>query len=196
MSQPESGGAITQLLTRWQAGDVYVLNELAPLVYDELRRIGLYNLRKQRDSYILQPTALVHEAWLRISKKEARPVQHRAEFFALASRVMRDVLVDHVRTRTAAKRGGTQIRVELDHGLAHQETRVFEFLILNEALDRLTQIKPRYTQIIEMRFFGGLSIDEAASVLNVSTATIEREWRVARCWLRREMARSQSETTH
>ena len=178
---------ISELIIRWHAGDPSALEELTPLIYEELRKLGRSHLRRHREATLLQPTALVHEAWLRLSSKRDVPFHCRAEFFALASRVMRDILVDHVRRRQTAKRGGDQIEVSLESITVGDKPRVLDFLLLDNALTRLTEIKPRCTQIIEMRFFGGLSVPEVAEVLRVSSATIEREWNFARLWLVREL---------
>jgi len=163
------------------------MDELIPLIYNELRKLGQANLRRKPQVSILQPTALVHEAWVKFSSKQEVPFHCRGEFFALASRVMRDILVDYCRRQGAAKRGGGNIEIPLDDASPAQPSQPFEFLVLNDALTRLTSIKPRYTQIIEMRFLGGLTMQEVADVLRVSKATAEREWNFARLWLAREL---------
>jgi RNA polymerase sigma factor (TIGR02999 family) len=144
-------------------------------------------LRRQRQESLLQPTALVHEAWLRLAGKQRHAPVTRAQFYALAAKIMRDILVDHLRRRRADKRGGSHVRVTLDGGEAAAGAPAVDFLIVNEAVTRLAAIKPRYAQIIELRYFAGLTIEETADALRVSHATIEREWAVARAWLHREL---------
>lgn len=180
-------GQVTELLRRWSLGDRSALEELTPIVYTELRRLGRSTLRRDGRESILQPTALVHEVWLRLAGKEQLSVESRGQFYLLAAKMMRDILVDRLRSRKAAKRGGSQIKVPLeDANLADSAPQV-DFLILDDAMTRLGEIKPRYTQIAELRYLAGLTIDEAAEALNVSHATIEREWSFARGWLRREL---------
>jgi RNA polymerase sigma-70 factor (ECF subfamily) len=180
---------VSQLLHRWTAGDESALAELIPVVYAELRRIGRRSLKSQRDQLMLQPTALVHEAWLRLAGKTRVSLVNRAQFYALAGKIMRDILVDHVRRERASKRGGSRVGIALDDAAlpSPQPPRHVDFLILDEALTRLADIKPRYTQIAEMRYLAGLTIEETAAALQVSHATIEREWKIAQAWLRREL---------
>jgi len=179
------------LLHRWTGGDESALAELIPVVYAELRRLGRRSLRNQRDQPMLQPTALVHEAWLRLAGKTSVSLVNRAQFYALAGKIMRDILIDHVRRDRASKRGGSRVAIALDDDAAAatvaEPPRQVDFLILDEALTRLGNIKARYTQIIEMRYLAGLTIEETAAALHVSHATIEREWRIAQAWLRREL---------
>jgi len=160
-----------------------------PIVYGELRRLGVAALRQQqRRQAVLEPSTLVHEAWLRLVRQ--RPsLESRAQFYGLAAKMIRDVLVDQLRRRQALKRGGCQIAVSLENDRASEQPRYLDFLILDEALTHLAEINPRYTQIIELRYLAGLTIAEAAEVLNISHATIEREWSFARLWLRRELQR-------
>jgi RNA polymerase sigma factor (TIGR02999 family) len=188
-------GEITLLLDRWRNGDSTAVDQLVPILYDELRKLGRAHLRRHASPTILQPTALVHEAWLRLASKQDVPFHCRGEFFALASRVMRDILVDQCRRQHAAKRGGSRIEIPLDDLTAAQSPRVLEFLVLDDALTRLTAIKPRYTQIVEMRFLGGLSMQEIADVFRVSKTTVEREWSFARLWLARELGPARAATT-
>ncbi len=180
-------GNVSQLLRRWREGDESALTALAPMVYGELRRLGRRSLGRQREQSVLQPTALVHEAWLKLAGKEQLSLHNRAQFYALAAKIMRDILVDHVRRHRAAKRGGSDVGVALEEATVAAEPRQVDFLILNDAMTRLGHIKPRYTQIIELRYFGGLTIAETATALRVSHATVEREWTFARAWLRREL---------
>jgi RNA polymerase sigma factor (TIGR02999 family) len=180
-------GQVTQLLRRWSSGDRSALEELTPIVYTELRRLGRSTLRRDGRESILQPTALVHEVWLRLAGKEQLSVESRGQFYLLAAKMMRDILVDHLRRRKAAKRGGSRIEVPLEDANPSDSARQVDFLILDDAMTRLGEIKPRYTQIAELRYLAGLTIDEAAEALNISHATIEREWNFARTWLRREL---------
>jgi RNA polymerase sigma-70 factor (ECF subfamily) len=182
-------GEVSQLLIRWSGGDESALARLMPIVYGELRRLGRSALRRPDRESILQPTALVHEVWLRLAGKERLSLQSRAQFYALAAKLMRDILVDHLRRRQAAKRGGSKIEVALEDANPSERPRHVDFLILDEAMTRLGEIKPRYTQVVELRYLAGLTIDETAAVLRVSHATIEREWNFARAWLRRELQR-------
>ena len=180
---------LTGLLLRWGDGDESALAALMPIVYAELRRLARSSLRRDGRESILQPTALVNEVWLRLVRKPKLSLHCRAQFYGLAAKLMRDILVDQMRRRQAAKRGGAQIQVALeDVNLPEMPTRV-DFLVLNEAMDRLSAIKPRYTQMVELRCLAGLTIDETAETLQLSHATIEREWTFARTWLRRELQR-------
>jgi RNA polymerase sigma factor (TIGR02999 family) len=181
-------GNISQLLVLWGNGEEAALDELMPLVYDELRKLGRSHLNKRRPQALLQPTVLVHEAWMKIAHKNDFTLQNRNQFYALASKVMRDVLVDHLRRQLASKRGGSQIVVPLDDSdPAAPHTDGWDLLVLDAALRRLAQIKERYAQIVDLKFFGGLTTEEMAEALKVSTATIEREWGFARSWLKREL---------
>jgi len=177
---------LTVLLKRWSDGDGAALDQLMPMVYDELRKLGRSYLQSRSQQAVLQPTVLVHEAWLRLADKENLTLSNRSQFYALAAKIMRDILVDHFRRQTASKRGGSQIHVPLEDSSAASGQN-FDLVILNDAVNRLGEIKPRYAEIVELRFFAGLTTEESAEVLHVSTATIEREWRFARSWLRREL---------
>lgn len=181
-------GPVSQLLVRWSDGDASALAELTPVVYNELRRLARSSLQRGPDQSVLQPTALVHEVWLRLVSKVHLSLQTRAQFYALTAKVMRDLLVDRARRRQAAKRGGGgQIEVSLEDANASEQPRQVDLLVLDEAMTRLGTIKPRYTQVVELRYLAGLTIDETAAALNVSPATIQREWEFARAWLRREL---------
>jgi len=168
-------------------------DELLALVYDELRRLAARYLRGQRAGHTLQPTALVHEAYLRLAKGGALPVDDRTHFFALAARAMRQVLVDHARRRAAAKRGGDPERVTLDDtlelGRGGEEGRRLDLLALDEALERLERVSPRQCRVVELRYFAGLTIAEAAASLGVGTRTVEDDWALARAWLQRRLRR-------
>lgn len=181
---------ITQLLRRWSAGEESALRELMPVVYNELRRLARSAMRGDRREAILQPTALVHEVWLRLAGKEHLSLESRSQFYALSAKMMRDILVDHLRRQQASKRGGMRVEVDLNDARLSGAPSHVDFLILNEALTRLGDIKPRYTQIVELRYLVGLTIEEAADVLKVSHATVEREWGFSRAWLRRELQRA------
>ncbi len=157
-----------------------------PIVYGELRRLGLSALRHRRSEAILQPTALVHEAWLRLVRQQLS-LECRAQFYALAAKLMRGILVDQLRRQQALKRGGSQIALSLEDASASEQPQYLDFLVLDEALTHLAKIKPRYTQIAELRYLAGLTIAETAEALKISHATVEREWNFARLWLRREL---------
>jgi RNA polymerase sigma factor (TIGR02999 family) len=183
----EPAGDATQLLHAWRAGDEQALERLMPIVHDELRRLARRYMRRERQTHTLQPTALVNEAYLRLI--EARHVQwkDRAHFFALSARIMRRVLVDAARTRQAHKRGADAVLVSLDEDLHGRSIPGSDFAALDEALDALNRIDQRKARIIELRFFGGLSVDETATVLNVSADTVFRDWRLAKAWLLHEL---------
>jgi RNA polymerase sigma-70 factor (ECF subfamily) len=173
---------VTQLLRAWATGDVDARDRLMPLVYAELRRRAAAYLRREQVGHTLQPTALVNEAYLRLINQNRVVWQNRAQFFAIAACVMRRILVDHARARKMAKRSGQWIRVTFDeHRLAIAPD--VDVLALDEALTRLAAFDARKSQVAELRFFSGLSIDETAHVLGVSAATVEREWSAARAWL-------------
>ncbi len=181
---PES---ITDLLLKWSGGDTTALEQLMPLVYDELRRLAVRYLRRERDNHSLQPTALVNEAYLRLVDQQKVEWQSRAQFYGLAARVMRNILVDHARSRQAAKRGGEQFRVSFDGDQQGIVVPEIKFLAVHEALERLTIFDAQKAQIVELRFFGGLSIEETAEVLGIGHATVERDWKLARAWLRLQL---------
>ena len=180
--------AITRLLNAWQQGDVSARDRLFVLVYQELRRRAAVQLRRERRDHTLRPTALVHEAYLRLLGQDRAQWQGRSQFFAIASEVMRRVLVDHARERKAAKRGGTAVRVALEEDVAAAEAREVDLIALDSALDELAAMDPRQSRVVEMRFFGGLDMAEIAEILDVSRATVDRDWRFARTWLYRRVA--------
>jgi RNA polymerase sigma factor (TIGR02999 family) len=179
---------ITQLLVKWSDGDKSALDELMPLVYDELRRLARSYLRSQRQSHTLQPTALVHEAYVRLIDQKNVSLQNRAQFFGLAAASMRSILVDHARRHRAAKRGGPQYTVSLNEAEGLTGKSDVDLVALDDALNALADIKPGHSRVVELRFFGGLTIEETAEVLGTSHATVERDWAFARSWLRREMS--------
>jgi RNA polymerase sigma factor (TIGR02999 family) len=194
-----SSSDVTRLLLRWSEGDADALERLVPLIYDELKRIASHQLRRERPEHTLAPTALVHELYLRLVDQRGATWQNRAHFFGLAAQLMRRILVDHARARQADKRGGSMTRVSLDHvaeGSAPEPYEVAldpaaaDVLAIDEALERLAAIDQEQGRIVELRFFGGLTVEETAHVLNRSPRTIKREWRLARAWLHRELRRT------
>jgi RNA polymerase sigma factor (TIGR02999 family) len=178
---------VTELLLAWGGGDQGAFDNLLPLIYGELRRLAAHYLRGERPDHTLQPTALVHEAYLRLVGQTGTSWQNRAHFFGAAAQVMRRILVDQARQYQASKRGGGEHKVTLAEGVALARERDVNLLALEEALTRLEGIAPEQCRVVELRFFGGLSIDEAAEVMGVSEATVTRQWRAARAWLRREL---------
>lgn len=183
----EAEADVTQLLLEWRNGDQSALNRLMPLVYDELRRLARRCLRRERAGHTIQTTTLVHEAYLRLIDADRVPWQNRAHFFAIAAKLMRRILVDEARKRHFQKRGGEFTRISLDDALVMSAERCSELLALDEALDRLARFAARKSQVVELRFFGGMSIEETAAALNVSTDIVKREWRTAKLWLLREL---------
>ena len=179
---------ITQLLLQWSEGDSSALNRLMPLVYNELRRLAQSYLRRNREQSLLQPTMLVHEAYMKLVNQEHVSWQNRAQFFGLAAKIMRDLLVDHARQANAAKRGGGNYSLSLSEADRVGQQQNLDLLALDEAMNELAAIKPRHCQIIEMRFFAGLTIEETAEVLSISHATVERDWNFARAWLYQHLA--------
>lgn len=180
---------ITRLLLDWRDGDQAALEQLAPLVYDELRRLAHRRLRHERPGHTLQTTALVNEAYLRLIDQREVSWQNRAHFFAVAARLMRRILVDYARSRHYAKRAGEERKVALEEAAEVSDERGAELIAIDEALESLAAFDERKSQVVELRFFGGLTIDETAEVLQVSHATIEREWTTARAWLYRELSK-------
>jgi RNA polymerase sigma factor (TIGR02999 family) len=179
---------VTGLLHAWSAGDPHALDELMPVVYAELHRLASARLRSERGDHTLQATALVNEAFVRLVGQTRINWLNRAQFFGTAAQLMRRILVDHARERRSAKRGGGATRVELDEGLGAVEPRDIDVLALDIALERLERLDPRQSRLVVLRFFGGLTIDEVARVLEMSPATAKREWVTAKMWLRRELA--------
>lgn len=187
MSNPESEG-LTQLLLDSRNGDEAALNNLIPVVYAELRRLARSHMRREQPGHTLQTTALINEAYLRLIDQKVS-WQNRTHFFGVASRLMRQILVDHACKQNATKRGGGQLQVSLSQATRMIETEAAELIALDEALKGLAAIDERKCRVIEMRYFGGLTIDETAEAMGVSHTTVEAEWKVARAWLRREMSR-------
>lgn len=185
---------ITQLLLKWRAGDSSALDRLIPLVYNELRRLARQCMRKERAGHTLQTTALVNEAYLRLVKSSRVEWQDRAHFFAVAAQLMRRVLVDEARRRKYQKRGGEFTRLTLsDEALPTTQHREVDLIALDEALERLAEFAPRKCKVVEMRFFGGLSIDQTSVVLGVSVDIVKREWRTAKLWLFEELSSRRTE---
>lgn len=174
---------VTQLLIDWGNGDESAPDEMLPLVYAELRRLAGYYMSHERSDHTLQPTALVHEAYLRLIDQRHVDWKNRAQFFGLAANMMRRVLVNHARDRTAAKRGGGAQKVSLSMAVDSFERPDVDVIALHEALDQLAGVDPRKSRIVELKFFGGLKTEEIAEVLRISIATVEREWSFARAWL-------------
>ena len=180
---------VTDLIARSAAGDADAAAAIFPIVYDELRRIAASVLRHERADHTLQPTALVHEAFLRLAETEDAPWQNRAHFVAIAARAMRRVLVDHARGRNALKRGSGEVRVPLDNLDVPAATTGVDLVALDEALERLAALDERQARIVEVRFFGGLTVEETAALIGASERTVKRDWQMARAWLKRELAR-------
>lgn len=183
---PSSSARVTELLANWGRGDQHAREALIPLVYDELRRIARRYLRRERPDHTLQSAALVNEAYLRLAHHEALQSQNRAHFFGVAAQVMRHILVDHARNRFAAKRGAA-LRLSVDPEIALPQKQELDLIRLDDALQRLAALDSRQGQIVELRFFGGLSIEETGVALGISPATVKREWATARAWLLREI---------
>ncbi len=186
-----SSQGITQLLERWSQGDKEALDQLMPLVYDELHRLAGAYLRSERREHTLQPTALVNEAYLKLIQQRNIQWQNRAQFFGVAAQLMRRILVDHARATYADKRGGDRVNVSLKNIGAFGTQPTTDVLALHDVLNRLAEIDANQSRIVELRFFGGLTIDEAAEVMQVSHSTVEREWKIAKAWLKRELTRSE-----
>jgi RNA polymerase sigma factor (TIGR02999 family) len=184
---PASSERVSKLLLNWGQGDQGAREALIPLVYDELRRLARRYLRRERRDHTLQSAALVNEAYLRLIRQEHPQWQNRAHFFGVAAQLMRHILVDHARNRAAAKRGAGAPRLTLDPDVALPQERDVDLIALDDALNQLAALDPQQSRLVELRFFGGLSIEETSVVLGVSPATVKREWATARAWLKREM---------
>jgi len=180
---------ITELLVQWSEGDQAALDRLTPLVYDELRQMARTYLRGERPDHTLQATALVHEAYLRLIDQREVRWQNRAHFFGIASQMMRRVLVNHALARAAGKRGGGAQKIQLEEAEGLAVSPEVEILALDEAMKQLEKLDPLQNRVVELRYFGGLTVEEAAEVLNLSAATVKREWSTARLWLRRQLKR-------
>jgi RNA polymerase sigma-70 factor (ECF subfamily) len=184
MTDPDtSPGAATQLLLAWRAGDRQALDQMLPLVYDELHRLAVSYLSREGEGHTLQPTALVHEAYLRLINQRQVDWRNRAQFLGVAAGMMRRILVNHARDRAAGKRGGSRRQVSLSLVEAPSGGAEVELIALEDALAQLASLDPRKAKVVELRFFGGLTMEEIAEVLEISRATVEREWSFARAWL-------------
>jgi RNA polymerase sigma factor (TIGR02999 family) len=189
MTDPSRAHDVTGLLLSWGQGYAAALDRLVPLVYDELRRVARGHLRREAPGHVLQATGLVHEVFLRLVDVDRMTVTSRTHFFAIAARLMRQVLVDHARRKRADKRGGGATVISLDERTpAAAPTASVDVLALDEALEALSSLDPRQSRVVELRFFAGLSIPEVADALGVSTATVEREWAMAKAWLHQRLS--------
>jgi len=178
---------VTDLLVQWSHGDGAALAELTPLVYEELRRVAHHHLSGQRRDHTLQTTALVNEAYLRLADQTNPRWENRAHFFAVAARAMRQILVSYARSQQSQKRGGGAVKVELDQAALASPEESKEIVDLHEALERLTTLDSRKVQVVELKYFGGLTYDEIAEVLKISRVTVRRDWKFARAWLYKEL---------
>ena len=189
MSEP-STNEVTQLLIEWSNGDKAALDKLMPLIQQELRRLAHHYMSHERPGHTLQTTALVNEAYLRLVNRKDVHWQNRTHFFAIAATLMRSILVDHARSHAYAKRGGGAHKTELDEAMVVSQERAAEVVALDDALKELASFDLKQSRIVELRFFGGLTIEETAEVLHLSPATIKREWSTAKAWLYHELAKS------
>jgi len=187
MTTPPPDETVSQLLLDWSHGDRAALDKLVPLVQHELQRLARRHMRRERPGHTLQTTALVHEVYLKLVDKSHPDWQSRAHFVAVAATLMRRIMVDHARERRAKKRGGGAVKIELDEAALVSEGRATELIALDEALDRLAEFDPRKSQVVEMRYFGGLTIEEIADVLKIHPNTATRDWSTARAWLYAEL---------
>jgi RNA polymerase sigma factor (TIGR02999 family) len=187
-----SPGAVTQMLAKVGAGSQAAFDELFPLVYAELRRIASREMRREKPGRTLQTTALVHEAYLRLLKDASLSFESRAHFLGIAARAMREILIEHARARSARKRGGGAVRLTLDDARLPMAAMSIDVLALDEALQRLARLDERHARVVELRYFGGLSVEETAVALDLSPATVKRAWTLARAWLFRELTGSAS----
>jgi RNA polymerase sigma factor (TIGR02999 family) len=192
MADPDTE-PVTLLLRKWGAGDKEALNQLVEIVYPELRRIAMRYLRQERAHHTLQSTALVHEAYLRLAGKQEPNWSDRSHFYAVASKIIRGILVDYRRAREAAKRGGAAEKLELQDAPGASGPVPVDVLDLDQALSELEEFDPQQARIVEMRYFGGLSIEETAQVLGISPATVKRDWVVAKTWIHRRLSASRGD---
>lgn len=183
----EPSSPVTELLVRWRGGDRKALEELMPLVYEELRRLAHHYLRQERSDHTLQSTALVHEAYLRLAGQNPPQWQNRAHFFGIAAHIMRQILVEYARGRSAAKRGGNALTLTLDEAVALPQGMDVDVVALDKALSELSDLDVQQSRIVELRFFAGLTIEDTSEVLGISPATVKRDWVTARAWLFRAM---------
>jgi len=188
----EPPSQVTKLLQGWRGGDRNDLEALLPLVYDELRRLAHYHLKNERPGHTLQTTALVHEAYFRLVGQELPEWESRAHFFAIAAQLMRQILVDYARRRRASKRGSGVCMLTLDDALALSRRKDVDVIALDDALNTLAELDPRQSRVVELRFFAGLSLEETSEVMGIATATVQRDWTMARAWLHREISRRET----
>jgi RNA polymerase sigma-70 factor (ECF subfamily) len=181
---------ITQLLAEWSSGNQTALDKLYPLVYDELHRMARRYMNRERKGHTLQTTALINEAYVRLVDQKHVHWENRAHFFAISAKIMRRILIDHARLHAYAKRGGGVQKVSLDETALIADERASDLLLLDEALNRLAEMDPRRSQVVELRYFGGLNNDEIAGVLKISENTVTRDWNMARAWLYQELSGS------
>jgi len=181
---------VSELLAKWRAGDEESFRRLVPLVYHKLHRLAHYHVRRERADHTLQTTALVHEAYLSLMKQEPTDFENRAHFFAVCAQLMREILVQYARRRNAAKRGGGY-KLTLDGSVVLPESRNLDLIALDDALQELARLDPQQSRIVELRFFGGLSIEETSQVLSISPATVKRYWTTARVWLHDQISRAE-----
>jgi len=186
----EPPSEVTLLLEQWRDGDRKALDALLPLVYQELRRLAHFQLRKERPDHTLQSAALVHEAYLRLLGMNAPKWEGRTHFFAIAAHLMREILVDYARRHRAAKRGAEAPRISLEEATALTRKTDVDVLALDDALNSLAQVDPRQSKVVELRFFAGLALEEIAEALDIAPATVQRDWTAARAWLYREISKS------
>jgi RNA polymerase sigma factor (TIGR02999 family) len=188
MTEAQTHG-LTQLLIDWSNGDQSAFDKLMPLIDEELRRLAHRYMSRERAGHTLQTTALVNEAFVRLVNRKNVNWQNRAHFFGLAAQLMRTILVDHARSHACAKRGGGAFKLELDDALVVSQKKAAEVIALNDALNELVRLDPQQSRIVELRFFGGLTVEETADVLHLSPATIKREWSTAKAWLYHELSK-------
>jgi len=184
-----STNEITKLLQEWQGGDGAALDALVPVVYKELRRLAHYELRKERPDHTLQSTALVHEAYFRLVGRDLPQWEGRTHFFAIAAKLMRQILVDYARRRRASKRGSGVCMLTLDDAMAMPQGKDVDVVAVDDALNTLAEVDPRQSRVVELRFFAGLSLEETSEAMGIATATVQRDWTAARAWLHREISR-------
>jgi RNA polymerase sigma factor (TIGR02999 family) len=183
---------VTSLLVRWGNGDANAFDELAPIVYDELRKLARSHLRRERPDHTLQSTALVHEAYLRMIDQQAVSWQNRSHFYGIAAQMIRRILVDYARAKQTKKRGEALPKIAFDEAVGAHASEDLDLVALDDALKALAEIDPRQSRIVELRYFAGLSIEDTAEVLQISPATVKRDWTVARAWLKRELVRGET----
>ncbi len=192
---PHVSHEVTQLLNEWSNGDQAALDKLMPLVYGELRLMARRYMARQGPGHTLQTTALINEAYLKLVGQEEKHWQNRAHFFGVAAQAMRHILVDYARSRQYAKRAGGEQAVSLDEALTVSHERAAELVALDDALQELAKVDPRKCQVVELRFFGGLSVEETAEALKVSEVTVMRDWSMAKAWLHRELSKGGEDDT-